>query len=458
MQELKYPMFDGERVWESACVNVENGIITSVKECDSENCDSNYFLMPGLIGAHTHMCSNAQVKALLEHGVLATCDVSASEELISNSKEVKIINSGGMAMGIIVSGKAFVEKAVANGAKYIKVLLFNALSIGKPALCRIVKEAHKKGLKVAVHATEIATVKQAVDAGADILLHVPMQEPFPVSLAKKIAEKGIVVAPTLTMMETFAQSGRNRYKLSDYENAKAVVKLLKESRVTILAATDANIGSFAPAVSYGDSMHREMELLFEAGRASAGNEFLDDKRYISVLEVAEACNLPIYVHPAAPHKAVQKVYYGGFEDLLSARLSLHGWRWHNEAGIQVLRMILAGRLEQFPNLQLIAGHWGEMVPFFLSRLDQSMPQSVTKLNRSITETFKENVYVTPSGIFDYPQLKFCVEVLGANRIIHSVDCPFISNEGAKPFIDNAPISDKDKELIAYRNAERLFGW
>ena len=26
------------------------------------------------------------------------------------------------------------------------------------------------------------------------------------------------------------------------------------------------------------------------------------------------------------------------------------WGWHNEAGIQVLRMILSGRLEQFPSI------------------------------------------------------------------------------------------------------------
>lgn len=194
-----------------------------------------------------------------------------------------------------------------------------------------------------------------------------------------------------------------------------------------------------------------------AGRASAGNEFLDDKRFLPVLEACEALELPVYIHPGAPLKAVQKPYYGGLKSEVSARLSLHGWGWHNEAGIQVLRMILAGRFEQFPKLQLIAGHWGEMVPFFLSRMDQSMPPSVTKLDRTVTETFKENVYITPSGIFDYPQLKFCVEVVGADRIIHSVDCPFISNEGAKPFIDNAPITDAEKEMIAYKNAEHLFG-
>ncbi len=193
-----------------------------------------------------------------------------------------------------------------------------------------------------------------------------------------------------------------------------------------------------------------------SGRASGGDEFLDDKQYIPILEACAKLELPIYIHPGAPLKSVQKPYYGGLGDEVSARLSLHGWGWHNEAGIQILRTILAGRFDEFPKLQLIAGHWGEMLPFFLSRIDQSMPQFVTKLDRTVTETFKQNVYVTPSGIFDYPQLKFCVEVLGADRIIHSVDCPFISNEGAVPFIENAPIDEKEKELIAYKNAEKLF--
>ena len=193
-----------------------------------------------------------------------------------------------------------------------------------------------------------------------------------------------------------------------------------------------------------------------AGRPTGKEKFLDDELFTPVLEAAEALNAPIYVHPAPPMTSVQKCYYDGLGDQLSARLSLYGWGWHNEAGIQVLRMILSGAFEKFPKLQLIAGHWGEMVPFFLSRLDQALPQKVTKLKRSITDTFRENIYVTPSGIFDYPQLKFCVEVLGAERILHSVDFPFISNAGAKPFIENAPITDEEKEMIAYQNAERLF--
>lgn len=34
MPELRYPLFDGERVHEGATVRVENGIITAVRECD----------------------------------------------------------------------------------------------------------------------------------------------------------------------------------------------------------------------------------------------------------------------------------------------------------------------------------------------------------------------------------------------------------------------------------------
>ena len=264
MLELKYPLFDGEKVWEGAAVTVENGLIVSVTACDPSECGEG-FLMPGLIDAHTHMGTQAQVEAMLRSGITATCDVSASRELVESSKQLEIVSSAGMAMGMVMNPKGYVEKAVANGARYIKVLLFNALSIGKPALRGIVKAAHEKGLKVAVHATEIATVRQAVDAGADILLHVPMKEAFPEELAKTIAQKGITMAPTLAMMEAFVKSGQFGYKETDYPNAEAAVQLLHDCGVTILAATDANSATYVPAVGYGDTLHYEMELLAKAG-------------------------------------------------------------------------------------------------------------------------------------------------------------------------------------------------
>lgn len=264
MFELRYPLFDGEKFWAGAAVTVENGVIASTESCPPEECGKG-LLLPGLIDAHAHMETAGQVAALLRNGITTVCDVCASRDLIEASKQVEIVGSAGMAMGIVMNPRGYVEQAAANGARYIKVLLFHARSIGKHALCGIVKAAHCRGMKVAVHATELATVRQAVEAGADILLHVPMKEVFPAELARSIAQKGIAVAPTLVMMEAFSHSGRNGYQVTDYQNAEHAVRLLHESGVSILAATDANPGSFSPAVCYGASLHREMALLQKAG-------------------------------------------------------------------------------------------------------------------------------------------------------------------------------------------------
>lgn len=251
------------------------------------------------------------------------------------------------------------------------------------------------------------------------------------------------------------------------EEAAAVVKEANDELAQIVSKHPDRFGAFAVLPwSDPDAAAAELERVMTkqnfqgailAGRPTGKEVFLDDKQFTPILEAAEALNAPIYIHPAPPMTAVQKCYYDGLGEQLSARLALYGWGWHHESGIQLLRMILSGALERFPNLRLIAGHWGEMVPFFLSRLDQALPQSVTNLSRSITETFRQNIYITPSGIFDIPQLKFCIDVLGSDRILHSVDFPFIGNEGAKSFIENAPISETAKEQIAFRSADALLG-
>ena len=244
--------------------------------------------------------------------------------------------------------------------------------------------------------------------------------------------------------------------ITQYNNnlAKAIAKY--PGRFTAFAALPWS----APELAALELQRTVKELGFVgailSGRASPEAVFLDDPQFAPVLAAADELTVPIYIHPAAPLLDVQQVYYAGLGEQLSARLSLYGWGWHHEAGIQLLRLILSGAFEKYPNLQIIAGHWGEMIPFFLSRLDQALPQSVTRLNTSITDTFRKHVYVTPSGIFDNSLLKFCIEVLGDDRIIHSVDFPFIPNNDAFRFLEDAPISVDSKERIAYQNAENLF--
>ena len=190
------------------------------------------------------------------------------------------------------------------------------------------------------------------------------------------------------------------------------------------------------------------------GRPS--DSFLDDPRYEPVLAKFDELRVPLYLHPGPPLPQVRDPYYGGLDREVSARLSLFGWGWHNEAGIHVIRLMLSGAFDRHRSLQVISGHWGEMVPFYLQRMDDAMPREVTGLSRTITETYRQHVYVTPSGMLNLPHFAFIQAVLGIDRILYAVDYPYLTNTGARRFLEELPVSDEDRAKIAHRNAEVLF--
>lgn len=116
----------------------------------------------------------------------------------------------------------------------------------------------------------------------------------------------------------------------------------------------------------------------------------------SLLSRFNKLNVPLYLHPGLPLKSVQQAYFTGFSAEVNSRLSMFAWGWHHEAGIHLLRLMLSGAFDKYPHLQVICGHWGEMLPFWLQRLDDSLPLAATGLSRTLTRTFQEHVYVTPS--------------------------------------------------------------
>lgn len=187
-----------------------------------------------------------------------------------------------------------------------------------------------------------------------------------------------------------------------------------------------------------------------------GGTFLDHPRYEPVLRKLNELAVPLYLHPFYPLPQVQQAYYAGLPDAVTTEFSLGGWGWHHEAGVHLLRLILSGVFERFPALQVISGHWGEMVPFYLSRLDQVMPTALTGLSGTISDIYRTHVWVTPSGIFDVPHFQFVRDTLGIDRVIWSVDYPFLTMEGTRAFLDGLPVSEEEKEKITHRNAEALF--
>lgn len=267
---LNCPVFDGTQVWENATVVIEDGVISDKTVLGEGDVDSEYFLMPGLIDAHTHVSKQEEMELMVSKGVTTTCDVAITQEVQDSFSELNVWTARSGAFVFVEDGKAFVEDMIAQGARYIKVVIDLPAIMGgglmeETAIRDIVETAHENDLKVAVHAISIAGVQLAVDSGADMLIHVPIGETFPRELAEQIAAQGIEVMPTMVMMKAFADSPLYGFEEEDYQDAVDAVLLLRSLGVPILVATDANPGGFVPAVVHGTDLHQEMQLLVEAG-------------------------------------------------------------------------------------------------------------------------------------------------------------------------------------------------
>ena len=166
-------------------------------------------------------------------------------------------------------------------------------------------------------------------------------------------------------------------------------------------------------------------------------------------------SVPLYAHPGIPLPDVQQAYCTGFPPEVTAQFSPTGWGWHHEAGIHVLRLILSGTFGKYPGPRVISGHWGEMVPFYLHRLDDMLPPNLTGLTDHHRDLPGPCVG-HPSGLFDLLHFQFIHTVIGADRIIWSVDCPYLTLDGTREFLGKLPVSEQDREKIAHLNAEKLF--
>jgi predicted TIM-barrel fold metal-dependent hydrolase len=202
---------------------------------------------------------------------------------------------------------------------------------------------------------------------------------------------------------------------------------------------------------------RELGLIGALVNSTLGSNgaFLDDARYVPLLDRFERLDMPLYLHPAPPSAALRDALYQGLPPVVAARLATGAWGWHAEAGLHVLRMIATGVFVRYPGLRLIVGHCGEMVPFMLDRIDAMLRPA--GLARHPSEYFLRNIWVTTSGLFSLPPVLCTVQVLGVDRVLFSVDYPFGDNAAGRAMLDALPLAPADKAKIAGGNAERVLG-
>ena len=185
----------------------------------------------------------------------------------------------------------------------------------------------------------------------------------------------------------------------------------------------------------------------------ANGRFLDERRFWPIFERAQALDVPLYMHPAAPHPAVVEAYYQDYAKEFPALLTA-GWGFTVETATQAIRMVLSGMFEAYPRLRIILGHLGEGLPFSLWRIDMALARQGNRPT-PFRDCFREHFWITTSGNFSTPALLCCLLEMGADRILFSVDYPFVPNAPGVQWMRELPVGAEDGAKILGGNARRL---
>ena len=186
-----------------------------------------------------------------------------------------------------------------------------------------------------------------------------------------------------------------------------------------------------------------------------GDRNLDHPDNWPIFEAAESLRAPLYIHPQLPQLPVRSAIYSGFGDAVDNAFATYGIGWHYESGVQFLRLALAGVFDRFPDLQVLLGHWGEVVLFYLDRADGMAMQA--KLPHTFSEYVRRNAYITAGGVYSQRYLRWAFEVAGVERILFATDYPYRPGPdgGVEQFLQSAGLDSADQERIAAGNWDTL---
>ncbi len=321
-------VFDGERMRPAQDVLVANGIIVRLGQSITAPVGAvivdgtGRTLLPGLIDSHTHSFDDALQQAVI-FGVTTHLDMfsdhafvrarRAEQEAGRATNRADLFSSGtlvtaprghGTQFGLIIptitsadSAQVFVDARIAEGSDWIKIAYDDgrAYGMGMPTVDRatlqaVIAAAKRRNKLAVVHVGDAGSARTAIDAGADGLVHLFTDASAGAGFAKRVAEQKAFVIPTLVVLKSITGVGGGAPLVDDarlrayllpasrsslaqgfprrpgapatsYAVAQSTVRALHAEGVTILAGSDAQ----NPGTAYGAAMHRELELLVEAG-------------------------------------------------------------------------------------------------------------------------------------------------------------------------------------------------
>ncbi|MGW9550498.1 amidohydrolase family protein [Citricoccus zhacaiensis] len=187
------------------------------------------------------------------------------------------------------------------------------------------------------------------------------------------------------------------------------------------------------------------------------DRYTDTNEFLPFYEAAEALGVPVYLHPNAPSASL-------FKPLHDRGLDGSMYGFGVETGLHLMRLVVSGVFERFPNLTMVVGHLGEAVPFWLNRIDYMYGKQVATgryphvkpLPMKPSEYIRRNVWITTSGMPWQDEVMFVRQMMGADRVMYAMDYPYQYEPAEVTLQDNLPISAEEKFEFFEGIATRVF--
>ncbi|KAK4505148.1 hypothetical protein PRZ48_003111 [Zasmidium cellare] len=193
---------------------------------------------------------------------------------------------------------------------------------------------------------------------------------------------------------------------------------------------------------------------------TAEGTYFTGPEYDPMWKALEELDVPCYLHPTwlADHQMQALIPGSNVSKAAQKAIINSSWGWHADTASHVLQLHAAGVFDRFPKLNLVLGHFGEMIPFMLDRIE-AFSIRYPGFKRGFKQVWNENIWITTSGVWSLDPLAIVLRNTSIDRIMFSIDYPFATLEkGVQWFKDLAASGMVDEDglvKIAHLNAARL---
>jgi 5-carboxyvanillate decarboxylase len=185
--------------------------------------------------------------------------------------------------------------------------------------------------------------------------------------------------------------------------------------------------------------------------------YLDEPQFDPIFRALADTGQPLYIHPATLPDSMM----GG---MIDAGLDGAVFGFAVETSYHLLRLVTTGLFDRYPDLQIIAGHGCEALPYWLYRTDfmhkagirSNRYERLKPLKHDLFHYMRNNFLGTCSGLPFEPAIKLMIEVMGEDRVMYAMDYPYEFVADEVRMMDNLDISPAQKKKFFQSNAEKWF--